>query len=399
MESRLALTLALVQLGLFGLCWALVAALMPRERRSALLFLATCACDAATAWLQIMQDGSLRPVAQGLMTLGLLSATLVSAGADAFVHGRVRHRRFWALPLALGVVAVWLPLPAVVADIASLAVYQSAFLLLLVLPIVWLQRPIRREFGRYGVLPLLPFGLMGLAVLAFLIHLLLNPAAAARSFAARNDHGASSLIPFAITSGLFHICWLGMMLGRQVVRANRLARLDNLTGVLRRGPFETELDATLALGHRHPLPVTLAFLDVDHFKRINDQGGHAAGDRVLQALGQLLGHRLRASDRCGRWGGEEFVLLLPGMDATQAPAMMRRLMREIAQARIPVPKGCPPLTVSLGYAVWTGDGTGAALVARADAAMYEAKARGRNTIVSHAELGPPASAPTLSSAI
>ncbi|MCA6215740.1 GGDEF domain-containing protein [Ideonella sp. B7] len=397
MESRLALTLALVQLGLFGLCWGLIAALMPRERRSALLFLATCACDAATAWLQIMQDGSLRPVAQGLMTLGLGSATLVSAGADAFVHGHVRHRGFWALTLGLGVAATWLPLPAAVADLTSLAVYQTAFLLLLGMPIVWLRQPIHQEFGRYGWLPLLPFGLMGLAVLAFLVHLLLNPAAAAHSYAARNDHGASSLIPFAITSGLFHISWLGMMLGRQVVRANRLARVDNLTGVLRRGPFEAELDAALTLARRLQLPVTLAFLDVDHFKRINDEGGHAAGDRVLQALGQLLRRCLRGSDRCGRWGGEEFVLLLPGMSAPQAPALMRRLMREIAQARIPVPPGCPPLSVSLGYAVWAGDGTGAALVDQADAAMYEAKRRGRNTIVNHAELGPPQAAPALSS--
>jgi hypothetical protein len=96
----------------------------------------------------------------------------------------------------------------VVADIASLAVYQGAFLLLLVLPIVWLQRPIRREFGPYGVLPA-ALRADGPGRAGLLVHLLLNPAAAAHSFAARNDRGASSLIPFAITSGLFHICWLG----------------------------------------------------------------------------------------------------------------------------------------------------------------------------------------------
>jgi GGDEF domain-containing protein len=113
--------------------------------------------------------------------------------------------------------------------------------------------------------------------------------------------------------------------------------VDNLTGVLRRGPFETELDATLALGHRHPLPVTLAFLDVDHFKRINDQGGHAAGDRVLQALGQLLGHRLRPATAAAV-GGRGVRAAAARHGCHPGPRHDAPADAEIAQARIPCPR-------------------------------------------------------------
>jgi len=383
MDVQLALTLILIQLGLFALCWLLVALLMPGERRPALLFLASCASDAATAWLQVGQDGSLRPVASGLMTLGLLSAGLVSAGAEAFVRGHVRHARVWLALLASGAAVAWWPLPEAISEVAPLAAYQGCFLLLLLLPVLWLQRPLRCEFGRFGWLPLLPFGLMGLAVLAFLVHLALDPADAARSYAARSDHGASSLIPFAISAGLFHIGWLALMLGRQVVRARSAARTDTLTGVLRREAFEEEFAAMLALSRRLGQPATLVFLDIDHFKRINDLGGHAAGDQVLRLLGRLLQDTLRSTDRCGRWGGEEFVILLPGLDRTQARATLQRLTQAMARAAIPVPAGCAALTMSIGYAVWApgSDLDPQQLMAQADAAMYEAKRQGRNALV------------------
>ena len=383
MEVHLALTLALVQLGLFALCWLLVAVLMPGERRPALLFLASTASDALTAWLQVSQVGSLSPVASWLMGLSLLSATLVSAGAEAFVAGRVRHARAWLALLGAGTAAAWWPLPQALSEVGPLAVYQGSFLLLLGLPLLWLRQPLRQEFGRYGALPLLPFGLMALAVLAFLVHLALDPAEATRSFASHSDHGASSLIPFVISSGLFHISWLGMMLGRQVVRAHSAARIDSLTGVLRRGAFEAECEALLALARRLGQPAALVFLDIDHFKRINDLGGHAAGDQVLRRLGRLLQDTLRSTDRCGRWGGEEFVILLPGQDRARADATLQRLTQTLARAAIPVPDGCAALTVSIGYAVWTPGSTmdPRQLMAQADAAMYEAKRRGRNTLV------------------
>lgn len=400
MAYELALSLALIQLALFALCWGLIAALMPQERRTALLFLALCASDAATAWLHVGQDGALGPVAPWIMTLGLASATLVCCGADAFVHRRLRQARFWLGVCAVGVAAMWLPLPAGADQVVRLAVYQGCFLLLLIGPLIWLRAGILAEFGRYGWLPLLPFALMSLPVAAFLVQITLQPEIVPSRFEVDPAHGARSLIPFAIVSGVFHITWLGMMLGRQVVAARQAANVDTLTGLLRRGAFEAELERGLAAADRLGHLLTLAFLDLDHFKRINDLGGHAAGDQVLRRLGAVIAATLRSTDRCGRWGGEEFVLLLPGLHPEQAPRLLRRLTRRLRVERIAVPEGCAALTLSIGYA---GCAAGQRLDSRqlvrpADAAMYEAKRRGRDTLVGWHEIGGdgprPADAPT-----
>nr|WP_242478488.1 GGDEF domain-containing protein [Rubrivivax gelatinosus] len=179
------------------------------------------------------------------------------------------------------------------------------------------------------------------------------------------------------------------MLGRQVVAAREVARVDTLTGTLRRGAFEAELELGLAAAARLGHPLTLAFVDVDHFKRINDLGGHAAGDQVLRRLGAVIAATLRNTDRCGRWGGEEFVLMLPGLAPQQAPRLLRRLTRRLASERIAVPAGCEALTLSIGYA-GCGAGErpdGRLLIRRADEAMYAAKQRGRDTVVGWHELG------------
>lgn len=389
MAFELALSLALIQLALFALCWGLIALLMPQERRPALLFLALCASDALTAWLHVGQEGVLGPVAPWIMTLGLASATLVCCGADAFVHRRLRQARFWFGVCAVGVAAMWLPLPAGADQVVRLAVYQGAFLLLLVGPLIWLRAGILAEFGRYGWLPLLPFALMSLPVAAFLVQITLQPEVVPARFEVDPVRGARSLIPFAIVSGIFHITWLGMMLGRQVVAARQAARIDTLTGTLRRGAFEAELEHGIAAAARLGHPLTLAFVDVDHFKRINDLGGHAAGDQVLRRLGAVIGATLRNTDRCGRWGGEEFVLLLPGLAPAQAPRLLQRLRRRLEAERIAVPAGCAALTLSIGYA---GCEAGERpelrqLIRRADDAMYAAKRRGRDTLVGWHELG------------
>jgi diguanylate cyclase (GGDEF)-like protein len=350
MEVHLALTLALVQLGLFALCWLLVAVLMPGERRPALLFLASIASDALTAWLQVSQAGSLRPGGQRLMSLGLLSATLVSAGAEAFVPGGCGMRGPGWPCWPAGTAAAWWPLPQALSEVGPLAVYQGSFLLLLGLPLLWLRAPCGRSSAATVAAPaaLRPDGPGGAGLPGApgtgpgRSHPQLRRAQRPRRLLAH---------PFAISSGLFHISWLGMMLGRQVVRAHSAThRQPDRRAAPRR--LRDRMRGMLALARRLGQPATLVFLDIDHFKRINDLGGHAAGDQVLRQLGRLLQDTLRSTDRCGRWGGEEFVILLPGLDRAHAEATLQRLTQTLARAAIPVPEGCAALTVSIGYAVW-----------------------------------------------
>ncbi len=117
--------------------------------------------------------------------------------------------------------------------------------------------------------------------------------------------------------------------------------------------------------------------DLDHFKTINDLHGHPAGDEVLRRFAALLRQAARSSDLCCRYGGEEFLLLLPGMDKTGALARAESLRQTLAAA----PGGVAPVTASFGVASFPADGDDArALVQAADAALYRAKHGGRNRV-------------------
>jgi diguanylate cyclase (GGDEF)-like protein len=154
-------------------------------------------------------------------------------------------------------------------------------------------------------------------------------------------------------------------------RLRRAANLDPLTGVGNRRALDDEL-AVLRARQRGSVPSTLILLDIDHFKRINDVFGHAAGDGVLIELVDILTRNLRKFDRVFRLGGEEFVVLLSGLDRADVDAAVGKLMAEL-RGGLRGPGG--PVSVSMGVTiVEPGEDSGAAL-ARADRAMYQAKHR------------------------
>ena len=159
---------------------------------------------------------------------------------------------------------------------------------------------------------------------------------------------------------------------RQMIR-------DPLTGCLRRESGQEVLDTQLALALRQRAPLTIMFADLDHFKRVNDEFGHEAGDSVLkQAAASLIG-AVRESDSVLRWGGEEFVVVLPNTTSADAVKLLERLRRRgIARQ----PDGVP-VTLSVGLAETLQDGitTAEALVELADRRMYHAKQSGRNRYV------------------
>ena len=163
----------------------------------------------------------------------------------------------------------------------------------------------------------------------------------------------------------------------------REARSDTLTGLSNRRAIE-ETVATLAIEHwRTRQCLSLAIIDLDHFKRVNDTFGHTTGDVVLKRVAAHLGAGIRRSDRCGRWGGEEFLLVLPFTTEANAVQMIDRLCSELAATRIDAGLESP-LTVTFSAGVAAGvpkDLSASALIQAADAACYEAKRRGRNQVV------------------
>lgn len=152
-----------------------------------------------------------------------------------------------------------------------------------------------------------------------------------------------------------------------------LARLDPLTGTQRRWYGETRLSELCDVGD----VVAVAMVDIDYFKAVNDEFGHAAGDQVLAAVGRVLAAHLRTGDLVSRYGGEEFLVILPDTPPAGALQVVDRL-REAVAALKGVPK---TVTVSIGVAACHQDETADHLVGRADAALYLAKHAGRNRIV------------------
>jgi diguanylate cyclase (GGDEF)-like protein len=157
---------------------------------------------------------------------------------------------------------------------------------------------------------------------------------------------------------------------------------DHLTGLWNRAVILDRLGQELARCRREAKAVGVLMVDVDHFKRVNDAHGHPAGDAVLREVSRRLAAAVRPYDTVGRYGGEEFLLVLAECDAARTAQLGERLRLAVADTTVPLPDGPVEVTISVGGAA-TGEpavADGAGLVRAADAALYRAKAAGRNRV-------------------
>jgi two-component system, cell cycle response regulator len=157
------------------------------------------------------------------------------------------------------------------------------------------------------------------------------------------------------------------------------AMIDGLTGLFNRSHFEQRLESELSLARRSAKNLACLMLDVDHFKKVNDQYGHSAGDLVLRTLAQTLMNNCRLEDIVCRLGGEEFVVLCPNTSAINATTLAQRLLQAIADIRLAFRGAVIQITCSIGVADLTSAGE-AGIVQAADQALYRAKNNGRNQI-------------------
>ena len=161
----------------------------------------------------------------------------------------------------------------------------------------------------------------------------------------------------------------------------RLSTTDGLTQVWNRRYFMEQLGRELGRARRYKRPLSLILLDLDHFKKINDRYGHLAGDLVLKQLATVLRTNLRQEDVIGRFGGEEFTVLLPELDREGALQLAEKLRRLIEGSRFPFEQDAIEVTVSLGVSSVTAEGGEVDdLLRAADARLYEAKRGGRNRV-------------------
>jgi diguanylate cyclase (GGDEF)-like protein len=170
---------------------------------------------------------------------------------------------------------------------------------------------------------------------------------------------------------------------RQKAELARLAQTDALTGIDNRRYLETRLEETYEHSKRLLEPFTVVMCDLDHFKSVNDTHGHQAGDAVLRTLAQLLKDEAREIDRVGRYGGEEFMLILPGTTPDAAVTFAERVRKSVEQRTFAFEGGSVSRTISCGVAGWPHPRLKDidALVRAADDALYVAKETGRNRVV------------------
>ena len=182
-----------------------------------------------------------------------------------------------------------------------------------------------------------------------------------------------------VTLGLYSLITDMTEIRRNEAELMRLARFDSLTGLPNRRQFDERLAEAMARSRRARSCLALLFLDIDHFKAINDSGGHAAGDAVLKEFARRLKGIVRVTDSVARLAGDEFVVIL---DAIQTAAEAEQVARKIVLAmrdEFPVDAKARKVTTSIGVALFDGDAsTPGELMARADAALYEAKSSGRD---------------------
>ncbi|MNY17455.1 Response regulator PleD [compost metagenome] len=157
---------------------------------------------------------------------------------------------------------------------------------------------------------------------------------------------------------------------------------DSLTGLYNHTHLQEQLELALARARRHGGPFAFAMVDLDRFKSVNDTHGHLAGDRVIKSLSTLLKQRLRNTDLIGRYGGEEFAVILGGVDAAGAVQVLDEIRRAFAGLRHRTGDGGEfAVTLSAGVAAYPGHGELSALIEAADRALYRAKEQGRNCIL------------------
>ncbi len=201
-------------------------------------------------------------------------------------------------------------------------------------------------------------------------------------------------IPF--TSITFHAMEFGMMLDafilavglsqhvrqqrKQRKQAELMARVDALTNLFNRRGFYEVADPQSILAVRHSRPLSLIMIDLDHFKPLNDHYGHNVGDRVLVEFGKLISQNLRTNDIAARWGGEEFVVLLPETSVSEANTLAERLREMTLEIELEGSFPAGTLSASFGIAALTQEQTLEAMMAAADSALYKAKSLGRDRV-------------------
>jgi len=312
---------------------------------------------------------------------GVVAMVALHSGVRLFV-GAPRSPGSYALALAIVLVASWLGLAP--AHAALRVGVNSAVLTVITLAIAadlyrYGRKVVRRRQTWLLAVPLVAaaagFSLRG-------VRALWHPESVATEMIADSALNVGSSVAYMVIALSFHATLIGLVVDRLLADLRHRSRHDGLTGLLNRRTMEETLLAQIQRSRRTGEPFTVLMLDLDHFKAINDRHGHAAGDRALKHAAAALKSELREVDALARFGGEEFLVLMPGATAEAATPVAERLRNALITDAPEVDGGTLFLSASIGVAQWREPAEESSrLLMRADAALYRAKMRGRDCVV------------------
>lgn len=351
-----------------------------RARRDGMVWWAWAMVAQTLAFLLLGLRGQVSDWLSVVLANTLMVATfaLFSEGLCEFQHRRPRRWLIWTPVLLLLAAQVLLLDEQRIRPLLSNAVmvFQAMVLLQLILS----GRRERPGRGQYFVAA----GFL-LIVLALLLRLIAQLAGWVdlRQVTESNPVHALSLLMATLIIVIVAMGLVLMSKERADALNRNLALQDELTGLHNRRSIQRLLDQQLAMLARGRRPLAVLLIDVDHFKRINDTHGHLSGDLALREIGACLLGRLRGQDLVGRWGGEEFIALLPDTGIGGARKLAEQLRRAVEQLQVVSLVGKQmPLTVSIGLCTRVPDdeATREDVIALADRALYQAKQSGRNRV-------------------
>jgi len=384
--TDVAFTMAGLMQAVMALIWLLGSWLVGDTRRAAVHWAAYAALSAASFALLTAAFHAHGPPATDLLRAfgnlaGLLALIALQRGIWLFVGRSLTTTGHW-LAVAAVLVASYIGLSpsggsvrvGVNSTVQALLAFGMAYDLW-----VFARDQLRLRWPSLLALPLL------IAAFSFAARgsrALLVPESVNVEMAADSGLNVGYALLYVMLALAFHATLVSLVVSRLVLELRHRSRHDGLTGLLNRRAMEEALHAQVQRSRRTGETFTVLMLDLDHFKSINDRFGHAAGDRALRHAAALLKAGVREVDHLARFGGEEFLALLPGASLAAPQPLAERLRGCLDAEPLVVDSASVPLSVSIGVAQWADASEDASrLLVRADAALYQAKLQGRNRVV------------------
>jgi diguanylate cyclase (GGDEF)-like protein len=377
--TEVAFLMVACQQVVLALGWAVASVVFHLDRRSAVQWAGYALLTGAAVTLFVVATQTRSEEARALGNVCVVAGiALMERGVRQFT-GRPAPLWTYGLLLAVVLAVSWFGMAAAygamrVAVISGLLAVLCAITAWSIF--VYARRDLKLAHGWGLAVPLL----LGAVVFGYRSgRALVSPETVVAEVNANSSLNIGSAVVFLVAALVFHLALVALVGVRLMAKLHRLSRLDGLTELYNRRTIEELLGEEARRAVRSNRPFSVLMIDADYFKGINDRFGHAAGDDALRHLARILRAQMRDVDRVGRFGGEEFVALLPGTSSTEALNAAERLREALLRRPWAWEGETLTLTVSVGVAAWRGPQDGVeALLKRADAALYRAKSLGRD---------------------